>query len=153
MRTGEDRRWLLKMSLSWPVLGMVMLAVGLTACGSGEAESVGSDPAPPTTAESGRKAPAAMVALSPLAEVNLAEGFTFSWELPAASQGGTWKILVFDGGSAPIWESPRMTFSEFEAPPALLLRLQPERAYTWRVVGGMDEGGRGKTPDTRFTTR
>jgi hypothetical protein len=151
MRRGPFCLWPVKKSALWPALAMVMLLAGLTACGSQEPDVAA--PAEEGATASGRSGPQELVALSPTGEVALADGFTFTWELPAGTEGGAWHIVVFAGGSDPIWESPRMTFTEFEAPPALLLKLQPGRSYTWRVAGNMSPGGRARTPLTRFVTR
>ena len=151
MRTCAFDSWPAKRSVWWPSLAGAVLLLGLSACGSGEPEPAVAEPAP--AADATRRAPVDMVPLSPTGEVTLADGFTFAWELPAGSQGGTWRIMVFDGGTQPIWESPWMTYTEFEAPPGLLIKMQAGSAYTWRVAGGLDAGGRGRTPDTRILIR
>jgi len=147
-RSGEDA--ILRSS----VLHSIVVGFGLlvlTACGSGEPDpAVGEDAAAAASASEG---PVELVPLSPVGEVVLADGFTFAWELPAGAEGGNWRIVVSAGGSRALWESSRMTLTEFEAPPALLLKLQAGRAYSWRVAGTLDSGGRGRGPATRFIAR
>jgi hypothetical protein len=150
MRRREVDLWPGQRSL-WPVLVLIFLVVGLTACGEGSPEPA--EAGDTEVAASGRQAPAALAPLSPVGEVVLADGFSFAWELPEGAEGGIFSIAVFAGGSDALWKSPQMTFTEFEAPPALLLKLQPGRTYTWRVMGSLNSGGRGRGPDTRFSTR
>lgn len=138
-------------SVLWPALALVMLLAGLTACGTQEPDVAA--PVADEPAASGRSGPKELAVLSPTGEVALADGFTFTWELPAGAEDGAWHIVVFAGGSEPIWQSPSMTYTEFEAPPALLLKLQAGRAYTWRVAGHLNPGGRARSPLTRFVAR
>ena len=151
MRRGRIRLWPENKSVLWPAVVMVILLAGMTACGSQEPDTAA--PAEDGAAASGRSGPEELVALSPTGEVALADGFTFTWELPAGTEDGACQIVVFAGGSEPIWQSPSMTYTEFAAPPALLLKLQPDRSYTWRVAGHLTPGGRARSPVTRFVTR
>jgi hypothetical protein len=147
-------------------LALLLAAGALSGCSSGEPAPEEAAPdvvapgeaVPGATVPAGRTgaaglAPRTVVALEPVGEATLAEGFIFRWQAPEGAAVVSWRVRVFSTAMSQLWSSGEVTGTEMTAPEALLLRMEPGNSYIWRVTGRLESGGRITSTDAVLVAR